>query len=128
MNVSQPLVQASLVGEAIDHGPVLVFVADEELSYVAVNQRACDILGYSREELLGLKVTDVSPSADTADRFAGLVAAAQKSCSIRLRRKDGREVTLDYVAAKTTVAGMQLFVSVGFVRDEPDGSVAPTKH
>jgi PAS domain S-box-containing protein len=122
MNVSQPLVQASLVGEAIDQGPVLVFVADEELSYVAVNQRACDVLGYSRDELLALKVTDVSISADTADRFAGLVAASQESCSIRLRRKDGRAVTLDYVAAKTTVAGMQLFVSVGFVRDEPNGS------
>jgi PAS domain S-box-containing protein len=115
VNVSQPLVQASLVGEAIDHGPVLVFVVDEEMSYVAVNQRACDVLGYSREELLVLKVTDVSPSAE-------LVATPQQSCSIRLRRKDGHEVTLDYVAAKTTVAGMPLFVAVGFVRDETNGS------
>ena len=29
-NVAQPLVQASLIGEAIDAGPVLVFVFDED--------------------------------------------------------------------------------------------------
>ena len=119
MNVSQPLVQASLVGEAIDHGPVLVFVADEELSYVAVNQRACDVLGYSREELLSLKVGDVSTAAD-GNGFAALVTAPQETRSLRLRRKDGREVTLDYVAAKTTIAGMPLVVTVGFVHAEPE--------
>ena len=126
VNVSRPLVQASLVGEAIDHGPVLVFVADEELSYVAVNQRACDVLGYTREELLSLKVTDVSPFAEDAGGAAGFVAALRQFGAIRLRGKDGREVSVDCVAARTTVAGMPLFVSVGFVPDEPNRSATPS--
>jgi PAS domain S-box-containing protein len=111
MNVSQPLVQASLVGEAIDQGPVLVFVADEDMNYVAVNQFACDVLGYSREELLSCKVTDV----ETGDGPEALLAASGESERARLRRKDGCELAVDYRAAKTTVAGMALYIAVAVV-------------
>lgn len=104
-NVSQPLVQASLVGEAIDRGPVLVFVADEEMNYIAVNQLACDLLGYTREELLSRKVTDVAFDAEGAPNDSGRTI---------LRRKDGTELAFEYSAAKTTVAGMALYVAVGF--------------
>jgi PAS domain S-box-containing protein len=107
MNVSQPLVQASLVGEAIDQGPVLVFVADEDLNHVAVNQFACDVLGYTREELLSRKVTDI-----TAEAF---FTAASDAGRARLRRKDGTELEIDYRAAKTRVAGLSLYVSVAVV-------------
>jgi PAS domain S-box-containing protein len=107
MNVSQPLVQASLVGEAIDQGPVLVFVADEDLNYVAVNQFACDMLGYTREELLSRRVTDIA-----AD---GLFTAASEAGRAHLRRRDGTELEIDYRAAKTTVAGLSLYVSVALV-------------
>lgn len=117
MNVSQSLVQASLLGEAIDHGPTLVFVADEELKYLAVNQFACDVLGYRRDELLGLKVTDVVPGPDSARAFSDFVAASAAAGRVRLRRKDGTELTFEYRALPTTVAGMQLYVSVGFVVD-----------
>jgi PAS domain S-box-containing protein len=119
MNVSQPLVQASLVGEAIDHGPVLVFVADDDLSYVAVNQRACDVLGYTREELLSLKVTDVSPFPETPGADAGFLASPKLAGTARIKRKDGTDVAVEFMAAQTTVAGMSLYVSVGFLLDEP---------
>lgn len=115
MNVSQPLVQASLVGEAIDQGPVLVFVADEDMNYVAVNQFACDVLGYTREELLSLKVTEVVSHPDAADQYAAFVAAPRGSGRARLRRKDGTELEIDYRAAKTTVATLPLYVSVAVV-------------
>jgi PAS domain S-box-containing protein len=115
VNVSQPLVQASLVGEAIDRGPALVLVADEEMSYLAVNQYACDVLGYSREELLSLKVTDVASDPGAAQAFSGFVAATAAAGRARLRRKDGTEVEFDFRASKTTVAGLELYVSIGFV-------------
>jgi PAS domain S-box-containing protein len=107
MNVSQPLVQSSLVGEAIDQGPVLVFVADEDMTYVAVNQFACDVLGYTREELLSLKVSEVGPEPS--------FTAAKEAGRVRLRRRDGTELEVDYRGAKTTVAGLSLYVSVAVV-------------
>ena len=115
MNVSQPLVQASLLGEAIDRGPALVLVADEEMNYLAVNQFACDVLGYTREELLALKVTDVADSTDVSRQFADFVAADGANGSTRLRRKDGTPLEFAFHASRTSVAGMLLFVSVGFV-------------
>ena len=117
MNVAQPLVQTGLLGEAIDHGPAVVLVADEEMRYLAVNQRACDVLGYTREELLALTVPDVAPGPKTAQEFADFVAAPPASGTIVLRRKDGTAVEFAYHAARTTVAGMLLFVSIGFVAD-----------
>jgi PAS domain S-box-containing protein len=111
MNVSQPLVQASLVGEAIDQGPVLVFVADEDMNYVAVNQFACDVLGYSREELLSCKVTDVEGAVGSE----AFLAVSREAGPARLRRKDGSELAVDYRAAKTTVAGLALYVTVALV-------------
>jgi PAS domain S-box-containing protein len=115
VNVAQPLVQASLVGEAIDHGPALVFVADEEMKYVAVNQHACDVLGYTRAELLALTVPDVAPGRDSAEQFAQLLASAPTSGTTTLRCKDGTEVQFTWRATPTTVAGLTLYVSVGFV-------------
>ena len=54
---AEPLIQASLLGEAVDSGPVAVFVADEQMRYVAVNEYAASLLGYSRAELLKLDMT-----------------------------------------------------------------------
>jgi PAS domain S-box-containing protein len=117
-DVSQPLVQASLIGEAIDHGPALVFVADDEMRYVAVNQHAADVLGYSRQELLGLLVSDVVPEPDVARRFAEFVARASGSGLATIRRKDGSDVGMRWAAKQTTVAGLTLYVAVGFVDED----------
>ena len=40
VSASDPLIQASLLGEAIDAADVLVFVADETTRYIAVNRAA----------------------------------------------------------------------------------------
>ena len=45
MSVSEPLVQSILLGDAVEHAPVAILVADEEMRYVAVNNYACELLG-----------------------------------------------------------------------------------
>ena len=57
MRVAEPLVQTGLLGEAIDPGPALIFIADEDVQYVAVNQLAARRPRLQRVELLGLRVT-----------------------------------------------------------------------
>jgi PAS domain S-box-containing protein len=115
MNVAQPLVQASLLGEAIDAGPALVFVADEEMQYVAVNETACAELGYEREELLAMRVTDVAASPDAPEAYARMVASGEAAGRGLLVRKDGSTLEIDYRATRTTVAQMTFYVSVALV-------------
>lgn len=112
--VAEPLIQASLLGEAIDHGPVAVFVADDELRYIAVNEFACSLLGYSREELLGLRVNDVAPNGAAGADLADFVAHRASNGESRLVRKDGTEVAIAYRASETTVAGMRFYVAIGW--------------
>lgn len=110
--VSEPLIQASLLGEAIDHGPAAVFVADDDLHYIAVNESACDLLGYSREELLALKVTDVARYDGAEVEFADFVAHRARAGHAVLAHKDGSNVPVEYRASETTVAGMRFSVAV----------------
>jgi PAS domain S-box-containing protein len=112
VSVAEPLIQASLLGEALDHGRALVVLADEDRRYVAVNARACDELGYSREELLGLRVTDVCRTVGAADEYRSMMRDGSQGEST-LTRKDGSTLTLRYVAGETISAGMQLYVCVG---------------
>ena len=64
MPAAEVLIQTALLGEAVEGGPALVFVADEQMRYIAVNQFACQALGYTREELLGLNVPEVAEGLD----------------------------------------------------------------
>jgi PAS domain S-box-containing protein len=113
MGVSEPLIQTSLLGEAIENGPSSVFVADEHGKYVAVNQAACSMLGYSREELLGLHVSDIARYTEASDEWAEMQQAGTRIGTATLTRKDGTNFEFTYVAGETTVAGMPVFVSVG---------------
>jgi PAS domain S-box-containing protein len=115
LSVAQPLVQASLVGEAIDRGPVAVFVADDEMRYVAVNAFACELLGYTREELLELRVPDVARRPEASEHYAEMLATRAQTGTVVLSRKDGAEVGASYFAQETTVAGMTFYVSVAVV-------------
>ena len=115
MGAAEALIQTALLGEAVDAGPALVFVADEEMRYIAVNRRACEVLGYTREELLGLTVADVAREPTSPADFDQMLARGFRHGDAILTRKDGGELPFTYRASKTKVAGLELFVSVGFV-------------
>jgi PAS domain S-box-containing protein len=111
--VAEPLIQTSLLGEAIENGPSAVFVADENGKYVAVNQAACSLLGYTREELLGLRVSDVARYTEASEEWSEMRQAGTRLGTSTLTRKDGTTVEFSYVAGATIVAGMPVFVSAG---------------
>jgi PAS domain S-box-containing protein len=113
MGVSEPLIQASLLGEAIENGPVAVLVADEHGRFVAVNQAACRLLGYSRKELLTLRLTDVARYEGAPAEWAEMESRGTKAGVSTVTRKDGSTVEFAYLAGATAVAGMPVFVSVG---------------
>jgi PAS domain S-box-containing protein len=108
----------SVLGQALDGGPVLVFVADEEMRYVAANRRACDVLGYTRDELLALKVTDVVSGPGAPHLYEKMLREGTAVGSVPIRRKDGVSVRFYYWASEVVVDGARRFVSVGVLDDE----------
>jgi len=115
VGVAEDLIQTALLGEAIDDGPALVFVADETMRYVAVNDTACRTLGYTRDELLKLEVKDVARDREAPAEYDQMLARGFRHGTATITCKDGSTLDFYYRAAQTTVAGLVFFVSVGFV-------------
>jgi len=91
-----------------------IFVADHDGRYVALNAYACDVLGYTRDELLELRVTDVAVNDDAAADYGEMQrhgARAHTGLTI-LRRKDGTELPMNFRASQTRVGGIELYVGV----------------
>jgi PAS domain S-box-containing protein len=117
VTAAETLIQTALLGEATDDGPALIFIADDEMRYVAVNQCACRTLGYTRDELLALRVDEVAREADALTEFDEMLVRGFHHGTSVLTRKDGTTVDFLYRASKTRLAGMNFFVSVGFVAE-----------
>ncbi|HVA30290.1 MAG TPA: PAS domain-containing protein [Gaiellaceae bacterium] len=111
-------IQHVLLGEAVDVGPALVFVADDDGRYVAVNQRACDALGYTRVEMLARRVTDVAVAPEAPELYEAMLRDRTSSGVTPIRRKDGRLLRLRYNASEVTVAKMTFWVSIGVIDDD----------
>lgn len=54
---------------SVDHSSEAVFWVDDDGSYLYVNETACTLLGYTRDELLRMKVFDVTMKLDSATFF-----------------------------------------------------------
>ncbi len=54
----------------IDNAPDGVFVTDEKGKYIEVNEAACAITGYSKDELLNMSVSDILPDESVEDGLA----------------------------------------------------------
>jgi PAS domain S-box-containing protein len=115
MGAAETLIQTSLLGEAVDGSLALVFVADDQMRYIAVNQTACDVLGYTRDELLNLTVSDVAREPAAGAEYDEMLARGRRQGVALLTTKDGRTLEFHYAASKTRVAKLEMFVSVGFV-------------
>jgi PAS domain S-box-containing protein len=111
----EQLIQTGLLGEALDKGPALVFVADDDMKYIAVNELVAQTLGYTRTELLAMHVTDVVRDPEAPLQYLEMLRAGNRMGKAMLTRKDGTEIEFEYRAMKTRVAGLEFFVSVGFV-------------
>ena len=114
VGVAEPLIQATLLAEALDNGPVAVFVVGDDLRHIAVNQYACTLLNYTREELLSLNTRELTPELALDEQLVNALTARRLEGTTVLRRKDGSEVAIEFRACEAQVAGMPFFVSVGW--------------
>jgi PAS domain S-box-containing protein len=107
----------ALLAAAVDTGPAAVLVTDRGGHVVAANATACEVLGYTREELLGANASEFVVATDGAQsRYADLLERGEQKGLIPVRHRDGRIVMMRYSAARVHGSAPELYVSVSFPR------------
>ncbi len=111
---SAAIVQEALLGQAAASAGAALLVNDDTLRYVAANSAACKLLGYTRDQLLQLRVGDVVEGPES-----GLLEAARQVAdgkirhgTVTVRRKDDRSFPVQYVSAPATVGGLPFVLTL----------------
>lgn len=71
-----------------------IFITDQQAHFVAVNQAACKLTGYSREELLQMRIPDLHEEADleTYKQYFHRILRGESILSeAKILRKDGQK-------------------------------------
>jgi PAS domain S-box-containing protein len=100
--------QISLLSNALNMVHEAAYLIDDQARFYYVNDEACRLLGYSREELLGLNVFDIDPDF-THDRWKETLAELKQQRSLTLetrhRRKDGQIFPVEIYTSYLEVDG-----------------------
>ena len=95
----------------VDHAMDAFFVLDDGLTVLDVNREACDSMGYSREELIGMhpRDFDVGLNETSVKRLNQRIAAGETlTFETRHRRKDGTSFPVEIRAGQFEPGGRQL--------------------
>lgn len=96
-------VHATLLGEALAEAPVAAFLTDDDGNLIAANRRACDLSGATRAELLAQPLD--------GDVHAEILGGRREGDGV-LRRADGTELDVRYVAYETSVTGLPFVLAL----------------
>lgn len=123
------LVQVTLLGEALEHLRVAVIVSQDGGAPIAVNQAACELTGYSRDELLALPAAELSGRSPREHERKLLDFTRHGRAPGRgpLRRKDGSIVEVQYRWVATRVAGMDVHAFFVAPADDDDPFAQPQR-
>jgi diguanylate cyclase (GGDEF)-like protein/PAS domain S-box-containing protein len=90
-----------------------LLVANDAREYVAANPAACRMLGLSLDELLGRRIDDFMPGADSLaieEAWREFLEVGQQRGEIGLRRPDGGEILVDFAAVARHLPGRHLSI------------------
>jgi diguanylate cyclase (GGDEF)-like protein/PAS domain S-box-containing protein len=110
------LAQAQRRSQALfDNALSSILLADDQGRYLDANPAACELLGYTREELLTLSVADlvVPGTMDLQQSWSGFLEQRKSRGRVHLRRRDGQTL----VAQFNAVAHMQPGVHLSILSD-----------
>ncbi len=91
--VEQSLIESEMRARSyIDHAPYGVFITNERGEYLEVNPAACDMTGYSQEELCSMSIPDMVPEetkAAAGEHFMQVVQSGRASGENKFIHKSG---------------------------------------
>ena len=96
-------------------GDALFVIGEPNGHFVDVNHRACEVLGYTRKELLALCVPDISPVFSTkkfSEQFKALALHEPKTIETIHQRKDGSTFLVEIRGVRININGKKKLLSV----------------
>jgi diguanylate cyclase (GGDEF)-like protein/PAS domain S-box-containing protein len=108
-----------------DYAPDGIVIADPESYYIDANQSICRMLGYSRQELIGLHATDIVEQNEVwrVDPALSVIhSGASYQQEWRFRRKDGSTFDADVHVKKMPDGNL-----LGIIRDITEHKLAELK-
>ncbi len=103
----------------LDQATDAIFVSDINAHLIDANRKACEGLGYTREELLALSLSDVDPNFETEQHaqklWEGLSAGKTLTTESSHRRKDGSLFPVEIHIGKLEIGGQPAIL--GIARD-----------
>jgi PAS domain S-box-containing protein len=85
-----------------------IFISDENSGLVAVNSAACDLTGYSKEQLLKKRIPDLhdEPDLEAYKKFHSRIFKGEKILSeAKIRRRDGIKVYTEFNNSRISISG-----------------------
>jgi PAS domain S-box-containing protein len=92
-----------------------IFISDSTGRFIEVNQTACERLGYLKEELLGLTVTDIdksSPADGFDEALNGILEKGSLSFESALTRRDGTVIPVEMLSTTIDLSGNRVVLSI----------------
>lgn len=90
---------------------VAVLASDDNARLVLVNAAALALTGYSERELLRMAVPDITAVSDernTSVLWEAFLRQGQQSGTYDIRAKDGRTITVEYLALANAAPGIHV--------------------
>jgi PAS domain S-box-containing protein len=109
--------QERVLGVAFQNAPIAVIVADGSSNYLAVNDRACEIARYSREELYDLGAWGIVESPRTLEGQDLTALPGIRGGEAEIRRGDGTLARVGFRVATTTLGPQSVRIAVWWELD-----------
>jgi two-component system cell cycle sensor histidine kinase/response regulator CckA len=113
-----------------EYAPDGILIADRQSCYIDANPSICRMLGYSREELIGLNAADIVAPAEVgyiAPALALIIKTADYQREWQFRRKDGSFFSAEVIATAMPDGNLLALIRDVTERNEADAAQRRTE-
>ena len=99
-----------------EHADDAIFFETENREIVDANHRACELFGYSRQQLLKMKTSDLYPQGEGPQNiYANPALSIETPTELEGQHRDGRKLPIEYTFTPLVSGRKTIFMSI--VRD-----------